>query len=103
QEPSECGKCDNCQCRIKDNPSIWDVTIDIIELLRVVEVLTTTYDHQITPADIIGVFRRSNAARIKKLGYQQLEEFYDQKDVKKSKKPNLLSTIELAEFALKDL
>ncbi|CAG8742745.1 7258_t:CDS:2, partial [Gigaspora rosea] len=103
EEPNECAKCDNCNHRIKDNPIIRNVTPDIKELLRVVEVLTTTYDHQIIPADIIGVFRRSNAARMKKLGYQQLEEFYDQQNIKKSKKPKLLSTVELAEFALQDL
>ncbi|CAG8730936.1 19505_t:CDS:2, partial [Dentiscutata erythropus] len=101
-KPSECRKCDNCQCRIKDNPSICDVTFDIVELLCV-EVLTTTYDHQITPADVVSVFRQSNAARMKKFGYQQLKEFYDQEDIKKSKKPELLSTIELTEFALQDL
>ncbi|CAG8601145.1 19965_t:CDS:2, partial [Gigaspora rosea] len=61
KEPNECAKCDNCN-RLE-------------ELLRVVEVLTTT---------------RSNAARMKKFGYQQLEEFYDQQDIKKSKKPKLL-------------
>ncbi|CAG8790430.1 14039_t:CDS:1, partial [Dentiscutata erythropus] len=32
-----------------------------------------------TPANVIGVFRRSNAARIKKFGYQQLEELKNQK------------------------
>ncbi|CAG8751951.1 3146_t:CDS:1, partial [Dentiscutata erythropus] len=103
KEPSECTKCDNCHRRIKDSPTIKNVTPDIEELLHVVEVLTTTYDHQIIPADVIGVFRRSNAARMRKFGYQQLEEFYDKQDIKKSKKPKLLSTVELAEFALQDL
>ncbi|CAG8691430.1 21454_t:CDS:1 [Dentiscutata erythropus] len=32
-----------------------------------------------------------------------MEEFYDQEDIKKSKKPKLLSTIELTKFALQDL
>ncbi|CAG8604337.1 11951_t:CDS:2, partial [Gigaspora rosea] len=84
QETGECTKCDNCHRRIKDNPTIKDVTPDIEELLRVVEVLTTNYDHQIIPADV-------------------LEEFYDQQDFKKSRKPKLLSTVELAEFTLQDL
>ncbi|CAG8819238.1 7465_t:CDS:2, partial [Gigaspora rosea] len=51
EEPSECVKCDNCHCHIKDNPTIKDVTPNIEELLHVVEILTTTYDHQIIPAD----------------------------------------------------
>ncbi|CAG8825101.1 15070_t:CDS:2, partial [Gigaspora margarita] len=90
KEPNECAKCDNCNCRIKDNPIIRNVIPNIEELLHVVEVLTTTYDYQIIPANVIGVFRRLNTARMKKFGYQQLEEFYDQQDIKKSKKPKLL-------------
>ncbi|CAG8500462.1 5075_t:CDS:2 [Gigaspora rosea] len=83
EEPSECAKCDNCHRHIKDNPTIKDVTPDIEELLHVIEILTTTYDHQIIPAD--------------------LGEFYNQQDIKKSRKPKLLSTTELVEFALQDL
>ncbi|CAG8794289.1 18626_t:CDS:1, partial [Racocetra persica] len=49
------------------------------------------------------VFKRSNIAKIKKFGYQQLEKFYNQQDIKKLKKLKLLSTIELAEFVLQDL
>ncbi|CAG8784693.1 6511_t:CDS:2, partial [Cetraspora pellucida] len=52
KEPSECTKCDNCRHYIKDSPTIKNVTPDIEKL-------------------------RSNAARIKKFGYQQLEEFYN--------------------------
>ncbi|CAG8451091.1 23658_t:CDS:2 [Gigaspora rosea] len=103
KEPSKCAKCDNCHCHIKDNPTIRDVTPDIEELVHVVKILMTTYNHQIIPADVIGVFRRSNAARMRKFGYQQLEEFYNYQDIKKSKKPKLLSTTELAKFALQDL
>ncbi|CAG8607100.1 17489_t:CDS:2 [Gigaspora rosea] len=50
---------------------------DIEELLRVIEVLTTIYNHQIISADII--------------------------DIKKSKKPKLLGTVKFAEFVLQDL
>ncbi|CAG8653374.1 3454_t:CDS:2, partial [Dentiscutata erythropus] len=103
EKPSECTKCDNCQYHIKDKPTIRNITPDIEELLHVIEILTTTYDRQIIPADVIGVFKKSNTARIRKFRYQQLEEFYDQQDIKKSSKLKLLSTAELAEFALQDL
>ncbi|CAG8705225.1 13486_t:CDS:2, partial [Dentiscutata heterogama] len=53
QEIGECTKYDNCRHHIKDNPTIRDVIPDIEELLRVVEVLTTNYDHQIIPADVV--------------------------------------------------
>ena len=90
-----CEKCDNCIRRIANKPKLLDGKEEIIKLLEVVEFLTQK-EQQISPDDIVDVFRDGKTARIK-------QKKWDTLPVYPTEKRKVLKTKKLVQFALVDL
>ncbi|CAG8628776.1 11144_t:CDS:2, partial [Dentiscutata erythropus] len=58
-----CNLCDNCYMRNKENAKLIDVSTKVLEMLDIVETLTTQFEYQIIPKDVISVFNCANTIR----------------------------------------
>jgi superfamily II DNA helicase RecQ len=94
EKPSVCEKCDNCIKRIANRPKLIDGREEIMKLLEVVEFLTQ--EEQVSPDDIIDVFKGGKTKRIKQKKWDTLSVF-------PTEKRKVLKTKELVQFALADL
>ncbi|CAG8853408.1 40140_t:CDS:2, partial [Gigaspora margarita] len=65
-----CDLCDNCYARKKENVKIVNASTEVLEMLDIVETLTTQFKHQIIPKDIVAVFNCANTIRKSKLNMQ---------------------------------
>lgn len=88
--------CNNCVKRITDKPKLLDGKEEIMKLLEVVEYLTQETGEQISPEDIIDVFRGGKTAKIKQKNWDTLH-------VYPTEERRVLKTKELVQFALTDL
>ncbi|PKB99265.1 ATP-dependent DNA helicase, partial [Rhizophagus irregularis] len=70
EKPSVCERCDNCIKRIANRPKLIDGKEEIMKLLEVVEFLTQK--EQVSPDDIIDVFRGGKTKRIKQKKWDTL-------------------------------
>ncbi|UZO18211.1 uncharacterized protein OCT59_009531 [Rhizophagus irregularis] len=94
EKPSVCERCDNCIKRIANRPKLIDGKEEIMKLLEVVEFLTQ--EEQVSPDDIIDVFRGGKTKRIKQKKWDTLSIF-------PTEKRKVLKTKELVQFALAEL
>ncbi|CAG8800053.1 10425_t:CDS:2, partial [Gigaspora margarita] len=94
--PQPCNSCDNCAMHAKDKVELKDIKTEILDLLKVVEVLCENNDKPIVPLDIIDIFCLLNNTRLKSRKLKLMELFNQQK-------PKLLHIKFLAKLALADL
>ncbi|CAG8770802.1 15565_t:CDS:10, partial [Gigaspora margarita] len=59
-----CDHCNNCYIQNKKNAKVVDASTEVLEMLGIVETLTTQFEHQIIPEDIVSVFNRANTIRL---------------------------------------
>ncbi|PKY60210.1 hypothetical protein RhiirA4_430954, partial [Rhizophagus irregularis] len=69
-KPSVCNKCDNCIKRIANKPKLLDGKDEIMKLLEVVEFLSQ--EEQVSPDDVVDVFRGGKTARVKQKKWDTL-------------------------------
>ncbi|RGB24504.1 P-loop containing nucleoside triphosphate hydrolase protein [Rhizophagus diaphanus] len=93
-KPSVCNKCDNCIKRIANKLKLLDGKEEIMKLLEVVEFLLQ--EEQVSPDDVVDVFRGGKTARVK-------QKKWDTLPIYPSEKRKVLKTKELVQFALADL
>ncbi|CAG8768909.1 1740_t:CDS:10, partial [Gigaspora margarita] len=91
-----CNSCNNCAMHAKDKVELKDVKTEILNLLKVVEVLCENNNKPIVSLDIIDIFCLLNNTQLKSRKLKLMELFNWQK-------PKLLHSKFLAKLALADL
>jgi hypothetical protein len=74
--PQQCNKCDNCLCRLKDNPVLCDISVDVQKMLEVVESVTNFLNNQQKRAsrqDIMYVFCQAKNRVVKEKNLTELQ------------------------------
>ncbi|CAG8854210.1 30231_t:CDS:2, partial [Gigaspora margarita] len=62
--PQPCNFCDNCAMHIKDKVKLKDIKTEILDLLKVVEVLGKNNDKPIVSLDIIDLLHTKALAKL---------------------------------------
>ncbi|CAI2185913.1 8403_t:CDS:2 [Funneliformis geosporum] len=70
-KPPICEKCDNCIKRIANKPKLFDGKEKIMKLLEAIEFLTQK-EQQISPDDIVDIFRGGKTVKIKQKNWDTL-------------------------------
>ncbi|CAG8769323.1 11150_t:CDS:10 [Gigaspora margarita] len=85
-----------------ENAKIVNASTEVLEMLDIVETLTTQFKHQIIPEDIIAVFNHANTIRVRDKGYGQLE-YYNKKNKKSKLNTQFMAQIILDNLVVKGL